>query len=353
MKSSRYRHVAKRRRVSVGRSRSRSSTSSGMRRMRQNFSNASRFVRNLRRKGGKYRKSKRISSEQLVQPDGMGGSSSYKTYKLFGRGIPKGMKAVASSFNYRYNTSGRIEATNGVQNAGITTILLEGTRVIDAMEMLFPGTLAGNLTGLGLIDNCEAETRFTNQSKGNMLMHIYDCVPRKNIEQEDTTLWSPIGTWAQMSVGDTTGTADTVTYTNIGSTPFDSPTFTRFYKITKVTKLIVAQGCCHVHKVRTTGMKTFMKNNEFGVGSDVLTYDRTHTKLTFVVISGFPLNASDDKFSVSTGLVGLDYVTTYRLRLRAFQGSLNRLYYDTTLPVLSTENVMDKGSGEAEANATA
>lgn len=354
VKSGRYRHVAKRRRVTAGRS-SNSSTVSGMRRLRANLGRATRFVRAARR-AGRYsnNKTRRSGSSQLNEPDGMGGSQSAKYYKLYSSTkIPKGMKAMAAPLDYRYNAAGRLTSTQGQQGAYTILDLLDGIDVQACMGMLFPSSLTGFQTGLGMITGSTVETRFTNQSKGNVCLHLYDIVPRKNIETGQLTYFDVITSWATgMSIGNTTTSTTAVSYTNLNSTPFDSPLFTRYYKITKVTKLIMAQGCCHIHKVHVKGNRPIMYAND-GLASNIIRYDRDFTKLTLAVVSGFPLNESGDTSHVSTATTAVDWVSSVRIKMRGYQGSLSHLSYSVVLPTLSDEHVMDKGSGEAEANAQA
>lgn len=339
-----------------GGSSSRSSASRRFREVRAQLNHAAKMARKFRRAGRRRRGRSSSSSSsvtQLNEPDGMGGSHSAKYYKLYSKvKIPRGMKAMASSVNYRYNASGRLSCNSGVQTSTIVADLLDGIDVQSCMQKLFPSSLDGYQTGVCLIQGADVEIRFTNQSKGNVCMYLYDVVPKKNVSSDMLTLYNPIGAWNQMTLADDSTTIDPISSANLGCTPFDSPVFTRWWKVTKVTKLIIAQGCVHIHKIHIKGYKPVFYAGE-ATGDDVIQYDRGHTKLCFATISGFPVNEQSTKTDVSTSSCGVDYVTSVRIKMRGFQGSISRMYYDTLLPTLSDEYIMDKGSGEPEVNANA
>lgn len=339
-KSRRARTVVKRRRTT----RSSSSTSSGMRRMRSAFDRASRVARSLRRAG--KRRSKKRAHELVL---GGGGSSSACYVRMKPGKYLKGMKATTNVDLYMYAASGRMTCNTGKQEGYIVGDGCDSVDLWSISQKLSANTANGYKSNLFLLRGCTVETRFTNQDKGNVEIILYDLTVRRDVTVADQGALNPLSAWSTGLTEDASGSSTTVAArTNLGSTPFDSKLFTQYYKVMKTTKLILSQGASHIHKVHIKGsrmMDAALVNRE--------QYLRGLTHLTIAVVNGFPLNDQTTKTNVTTGVAAVDFVTTVRIQYQGWYNNLKIYTYDDTALPSVTAYVMDKGSGEAEADAAA
>lgn len=111
------------------------------------------------------------------------------------------------------------------------------------------------------------------------------------------------------TLGDLSGGA-AADFKVIGTTPFDNPVFMEYYKIAKVTNLLLGGGQEHVHVVTAHPNKvldsTIPEYSPYGI--------QGLTKYVMLQIFGMPANDSTTKTQVSTTATRTSYIsnTTYR-----------------------------------------
>lgn len=258
----------------------------------------------IQKKAG-AKKTARRSNVQFMRPrsltqkaihEGTGGSFSKFFYGR--RRIPKRMRQVyrTCAKNYQViNNSGRIVANSGSQ-AFNSVLTMFSTPDLNG----FATNISSNKTNKFLAISCSAELMLTNQDEGNVRFVLYDIIARRDITQSN--LVDP-ATAFKNSLADEG--ASNANWAAVGATPFSSDLFTQFYKILKMTHVILGAGQFHTHRVH------FGLNRQFD--AEQLQYTPNGIKgatcFTCVMAYGCPYNDSVTKTSVSTGQVTLDFVS--------------------------------------------
>ena len=127
--------------------------------------------------------------------------------------------------------------------------------------------------------------------------------------------------------------------------------FTYMYSIHKKFTIELGQGQSHRHTATYHVQKRY--NEAY---YDLLGGSRQLpqvTKWLLIIASGAPLNDSTTKTNVSTSTVALDVVRKERCKFLYTQPAYTTYTFVSSLPSITTGNVMDPGSGEAETMTTA
>lgn len=237
------------------------------------------------------------SLHQPAKQSGQGGSFSNFFYGK--RKLPKGYRSIKKAMSNNYvaiNSATRITQTAGQQAVKSVQSLFNAGDL-----STLSARIQNNQTNRFCAESCSSEIMITNQDLGNVKIMIYDLIARRDATLAMTPVY-PDAAW-QTSYGDEGGAnAD---YQVVGSTPFSSDLFVQYYKVLKVTHVILGQGQCHIHRVK------FSPNRV--IDGETLQYTTGNLKglsvFQMIVAYGTPCNDATTKTTVSTGQVALDVVT--------------------------------------------
>lgn len=162
----------------------------------------------------------------------------------------------------------------GVSDAATTLQLFTLNDVTDIFNQVYDQTqfLVRNDTqsdNLGfVIHKAHAEITLKNDTNEMNVVRVYDLIARHDLNRTDSgtdafmyphTMWQEGISQIARTGGISDG--DTVTYRRLGDTPFNSPQFTHFFKVAKVTKVIMDPGSIHNHSVRFAPNKYWNNRN--------------------------------------------------------------------------------------------
>lgn len=270
---------------------------------------------------------------QQIKP-GMGASFSY--FRRTSKPHPKAyaIKKTGAQQVYEYVSSLRLTGTTGVQcytsfSSGLGSDL-------NAMALLVPSY--NNTTQL-ILERMTADFSFTNQNETTVFLDFYQITPRYTAS--NATI-SPT-TSADNGLLDMSGS--TRTFTSLGAVPTDSKQFTAFFSISKKYTIELAQGQSHMHKTSFTLNQKYIKELFNVMGS---TYLPNMTKIFMVVGRGVPINDQTTKTNVSTSSVAVDIVRNERYYWNYINPTTSTYTFTSALPAITTEYVLDIGSGEPE-----
>lgn len=303
----------------------------GYRWAKKKQNNLPRRARAIRARRGAI--TKKISLNQKAIKDGTGGSFSKFFYGR--RRIPKRMRQVyrTCSKNYQViNNSGRITTTAGTQ-------LFNGILTMFSTSDLngFATNISANKTNKFIAMTCSSEVMISNQDEGNVRFVLYDIICRRDCTQSNI---ADPATAFKNSLADE-GAAN-INWNSVGATPFSSDLFTQFYKVLKITHVILAAGQFHTHRVH------FGLNRQFD--AEQLQYTPNGIKgatcFTCIMAYGAPYNDSVTKTSVSTGQVNLDFVSKKQYSYTWMQDNDTNFYLTNNLTTFAVnEDILSIASG--------
>jgi len=272
---------------------------------------------------------------QKASRDGTGGTFSKFSFKRYK--VPRGFGGTTDNY-FVTNGSGRFSAGSGVQNAET-----HGTFFTKYDLNLIASQVSSSDTLKYLLKSCSAELELTNQCKGNVRLKIYDIVARRDLNTSNVQ--TPSYAWAHNYAQEGGNDSD---YTVVGTTPFSNSMFVKFFKISKITNVLLAQGQTHCHKLYFKPNAVINKDtlDEISHGLKGL------TRYTMIVAHGCPYNDIEIEH-VSTGDVAIDWIVRKQYRYTHVDDSSVNYNVSNQLPVLANVHLMDIGSGEAEADQNA
>lgn len=291
------------------------------------------------------RSNKGVSKGQ-VTIDGSGGSHSIYRHAHVWRTPRIGpLQKLLTKDVLSYNTTRRITAGASFQSADEMVTFLN-TPDLRLMANTFDSGSAA-YTVKFIVHSAYLETKYTNMDKANVQMTIYDIVPKRDIPNGSANDF-PIASWstgltAMNNLGSTTPAP-----TNLGATPFDSPRFCQLHTIKKVTKVTLAQGQCHTHRIRIKVNRVF---NKALMGYIERIARVTHQVVT--VCNGLPLNDQTTKTNIATGAVVVDSVSMVRYVYQGIATNSSNYSFSDNQTAPATAYLLDPGSGEPEADAAA
>lgn len=269
-----------------------------------------------------------------VMPTGDGSSNSY--YKSVMRFHPRAraVKRISTPQHFHAVYSYRLTGSTGNQtyytfNAGEST---------DMNSMVSQVTGYNNTTDI-FLSKINMETVITNCSESTVFLDLYECTPRYAMGAANDP-----GSAANTGITDASGL--TASFSSLGAVPTMSTRFTALWKIHKKYTLELAQGRSHVHKAQfICGQKW---NQELYAVYGANWYLRNFSKALLMVAYGQPINDQNTKANVSTSSVAIDIVRKERFEF-FYNNPTNTGYaFTSTLPAITTEYLLDIGSGEPE-----
>lgn len=279
---------------------------------------------------------------QRASANGPGGTRSKFFYGK--RKLPRAFrltyKAIAKNYK-QLNGATRLAGSVGVQTPSVLLTMFNQTDLNSINSQLN----SGNHTNRILYDSCSANIYLTNQDQGTVMFELYDCIARRDLSTSNVA--DPVTAW-QNSYADENG-ANT-DYKFVGATPFSSDLFTQFFRVKKITHVILSQGQVHQHQVHYYPRRLIDAEYTQYMGNGA----KGLTCFTFIVARGAPYNDNTTKTTVSTGQVSLDivyqkqYKYTYLSDPTTTWSATNSLA--ASFPV--SEAIMDIGTGAAVASDT-
>jgi hypothetical protein len=198
-----------------------------------------------------------------------------------------------------------------------------------------------------LLKDVTGFTIYTNQSNGNVNLKLYDVICRKDLGSGSAV--DPSSAWYNgITDNVTTGTVSSVSSTNLGATPFMSPLFCQYFKVLKVTSIILAAGQSHHHYVKRTLNRM--------INDELLTYYVNLAYLTHYTVAaafGYPENDTTTNTIVSTCAVGIDTVSEFKFRWAYSAVNFNRSTYTNTLGSIAAGELMQIAAGVVKAETQA
>ena len=104
-----------------------------------------------------------------------------------------------------------------------------------------------------MFQSCSCELMLSNATNSNVKVQIYDIIARRDISAT-TGNYLP-----DLAIQDSLADEGIVTKEQVGVLPFSCKIFTQYFKICKVTHLIMAEGQTHVHRIKFTPNKVVNK----------------------------------------------------------------------------------------------
>lgn len=281
-------------------------------------------------------KKKKLHQRAVLQ--GAGGSFSKFFYgkRKWPWGIPKG---IAKNF-YQSNSAGRITQTAGLQ-AVWDAFTIYSPSIIQTIGAINSANHANRNVHL----SASSELMLTNQDQANVRIAIYDIVARRD-NSSASTVDGPTDAFKN-GLADQGGSASS--YQVVGTTPFASSEFTSYFKVLKITHVILGAGQTHSHRIHFQPNKVV--NTEVGYNSTKQIKGLTCTVM--VVATGEPANDATTKTSVSTGQIAIDAVAKTQYKYSYLSDPTNTF---TSVNNLSTfavsEEIMSVATGATIANET-
>lgn len=268
--------------------------------------------------------------------DGTGGS--FSKFSFLRRKVPRGFAAATDNYKV-INGAGRMTVATGVQGAETHGFYYD-VPTLDVIRSL----VSSSDTVKFLVKSLTAELELTNQCKGNVRLKIYDIVCRRDCNTANNS--TPSQAWKHNYAQEGGNDND---YSVVGTTPFSNSMFVKFYKVRKVTNVLLAQGQTHCHKVYIRANAIINKDT-----IDEVNYGfKGITRYTMVVAHGCPYNEAETKTDVSTGDVALDWIIRKQYKYTYISDESVNYSVTNTLPTLSDVHIMDIGSGEPEGDSNA
>jgi len=270
-------------------------------------------------KVGKYIKKRRTASlHQKALPNipGHGAGGTFSAFNMR-RPLTKwqvGLKKNAAS-NFVYaNGAQRLTSAIGVQAVSLLSNTYLNTDILNQFS-------STNLTCKTIIESCTENSIIRNQNNNDCYLILYDVVARRDQYQGSES--SPFQTWFN---GNFDAGASGMIY-QVGTTPFSSPQFTQYFKVVKVTHIILPAGGTHEHRVHYEPNR--MINREVAAISG---YIRNLTHFTMAVQYGAPDNDNTTQTTVSIGTSTLDVVQTKQYKYTYVADAVTNNSFVASLP---------------------
>lgn len=243
-------------------------------------------------------------------------------------------------------------------NTQATTVLPAPYNISDVGNILAAAATAITASGTSanykvLLERCNANLMITNQTNDVVRLTLYDCVPRRDIFNASYT--PPNNAWVTGDAATSTAPGGgTSAYAYVGSTPFQTPAFTRLYKVQKVTTLDLATGGHHTHVIQANPYRLFDKQTYAEMTSGANNGIGYLTAFTMVVAHGYPTNDGTTKTNVGLAQGALDMVLVKQYKYRMLESSISTISQLTSnLISPGTESIFIDVSGGVSTVATA
>lgn len=277
---------------------------------------------------------------------GGGDSESYFTLKKKPSSVSfKVMKDLPVSTVVN-NSAQRVVAPIGLQNYFVLGDYFSDDDVVLNFTLLF-GNAAGAAQGckLGLL-NVHSVGMITNQENVNARITLYDVLAKKDTDSVVSNPYDAVST-GYNDIGNGASTDFTI----LGSTPFDTPRFTEYFKVLKTTEVVLSPGQCHVHKVHYAPNLIFSKTRAARIAGSGI---GGLTIYTLVRVHGTPINDQTTESQVSTSAIALSVTQHECYHVKNISQASPNCDINNTLPAAFSVGgsvMADDGNVQAETDA--
>jgi len=278
---------------------------------------------------------KKSKAPMVIKSGGRGSTfSSFYSRKKYKKNK---VKYVLSTFpwNKRMEVkSFRVTGTFGVQavKGDNTMEWLSRTDLLSLTSFL----TTANKTASFLVESIKATIMIANMSKATVYLDIYEYSYRKDSDFDIANLFSN-------GLADAYGGAG-VDRQTLFMTPFMSPRLTSAIKINSVKTIELSQGASHIHKSVRKINRIYNSEDLYSNAAERIS---DWTTGTMFIQRGEPVN--DTGNNVSTSSTAVDYIVKEETTIKFAEPLIKQLTYSSTLPTLTSGQLLDEGSGEVEA----
>ena len=85
----------------------------------------------------------------------------------------------------------------------------------------------------------------------NIRVVLYDIIARRSLDSQTAITWGPWAPTQAWGMGEQDAGVNIGNNAYLGSTPFQSPQFTTYFKVLKATLQLMAPGQTHVHRINS------------------------------------------------------------------------------------------------------
>lgn len=218
---------------------------------------------------------------------------------------------------------------------GVLTIINQSSTDLDGIIT----QITGNNTTRVLLQSTKLHYMITSGSKAAIKLRIYEGCFKKDLD----AAFTPQVLWQNGMVD----TGSTELIGNIDSKPFASVSFMQQMHISKVTNVFIPQGRTHEHYVDYRYNKVFNQEDTNATNAEYL---QGWTRFTMFVAYGEPIADTDSDVSTASGRLLVVGTKTHRFRFNNPANYAARHTQAIPITGVSTERLLDEGSGEIETN---
>lgn len=308
----------------------------------------------VRRRTGSRTKTGVKNEHVKTSRDGPVSSSISKIRVKGGFKLGKFRKLTAPMF-FISNNANSISWTDGFQVATQSDPLY-GTADLKSMFAMYatniPATTTGVATTRLYMKSVFTETLITNQTNDVVHMTLYDVMCRRDLTTSSTAeanYVNPNAAWVQGSID----AGNSGAFQIVASTPFQTPGFTEYWKIVKITDVDLHSGGHHRHRVLMKPKKQISNEivTTLSASSNTGTLGGL-TVYTMIVCHGFPVNSTGTS-TTSTASGKIDWVSRKQYEFYPIGSERTIITQVDNLPSLGTESFINDLTGIAAVITTA
>lgn len=261
----------------------------------------------------------------------------------------------ATHGNWSSVTQDKIKSLVGRQECGDAVILDRDdvedlkTQISTYMQSGFGNVQMNTLRFL--IKHFRMRYELKNFAKDTAYVDIYDCAPRRDINIDDNGPGNYPAIAFQQGIKDQVKTPDSSMYLKPGQTPFDSNQFNTWWKVVKVTRVILSPGGTHEHIV--SGRPNYMFNQALRTGSsgNALGYKGLTTSTLFVVRGSIGLgdDATPTYENAEIAIIGSKQVEYAFINTPA---NVTQNLYTLAQTLFTGSNIINPNTSELDSYAT-
>jgi hypothetical protein len=216
---------------------------------------------------------------------------------------------------YVGNASGRFSVAPGIQGVSTLTELLKGAQINTGTAVTTNGRV--------FLSRGRMECRFTNNGSNTIQVELYNITARRD-QVNGSSYAPPDAAWVAGETAVSGGSSSA--YQQIGNLPFDSPQFTDYYVVRKITRFLMGPGDVHTHYANFKMAKYCRQD----VNANTQ-YQKGVYQALMVVASGMP-ECDSMTVQVTSGEVTLDWVSCTRVCFESVTNNVPTVHLGNTLP---------------------